>query len=186
MSNPFITKVGKHTYGGENFVTILTGEGAIVEVGAFCSIAFNVRLVLGGNHRTDWFTTFPFGHVSKGVFPAYGGEGHPTTKGDIIIGNDVWLSENVTIMSGVKIGDGAVIAHNSHVVKDVPPYSIVGGNPAKFIKYRFSQPVIDKLLELKWWEWADEDINRISPILCSSDEKALLQIQRPNYENQGS
>ena len=76
-----------------------------------------------------------------------------TTRGDVIIGNDVWIADNVTIMSGVRIGDGAVIACNSHVVKDVEPYSIVGGNPAKFIKHRFTQEQIECLLKIKWWNW---------------------------------
>lgn len=84
---------------------------------------------MGGNHRTDWLTTYPFGHIHKDIFTNFSGVGHPATKGSVVIGNDVWIGTNVTIMSGVSIGDGAVIANNSHVVKDVLPYSIVGGNP---------------------------------------------------------
>ena len=80
-------------------------------------------------------------------------------KGDIVIGNDVWIGHNATIMAGVTIGDGAIIATNATVIKDVAPYSIVGGNPAVQIKKRFSQPVIDKLLQLKWWDW---DIRKIT------------------------
>ena len=91
------------------------------------------------------------------------------TNGDVDIGNDVWIGEHVTIMSGVTIGDGAVIATNSHVVKNVAPYSIVGGNPAKLIKYRFTEEQIQKLLEIKWWNWNDEKINSYLPLLCSSN-----------------
>jgi virginiamycin A acetyltransferase len=80
----------------------------------------------------------------------FDGYGHPGTKGNVIIGNDVWIGSNVTIMSGVTIGDGAVIANNSHVVKNVEPYTLVGGNPAKLIKYRFSKEQIEKLLKIKW------------------------------------
>jgi hypothetical protein len=83
--------------------------------------------------------------------------------------DDVWIGDSVTIMSGVTIGDGVVIANNSHVVKDIEPYSLVGGNPAKLIKYRFTQEQIKKLLEIKWWLWDDEKINKFSPLLCNPD-----------------
>ena len=79
-------------------------------------------------------------------------------KGDLIIGNDVWIGYNATIMAGVTIGDGAIIATNATVVKDVPPYSIVGGNPAQIIKYRFDEAIREKLLQLKWWDWPIEKI----------------------------
>ena len=124
---------------------------------------------MGGNHNSDWVTTYPFGHINQNIFNTFNGQGHPATKGDGIIGNDVWIAANVTIMSGVTIGDGAVIANNSHVVKNVEPYSLVGGNPAKLIKYRFTPEQIAKLLEIKWWEWDDEKINTFLPLLCNSD-----------------
>ena len=85
-------------------------------------------------------------------------DGHPLTRGNVTIGNDVWLADNVTIMSGVTIGDGAIIANNSHVVKDVPAYSITGGNPARHIKYRFTEEQIASLLEIQWWNWEIEKI----------------------------
>ncbi len=144
-------------------------------VGKFCSIAQNVNIYLGGNHRTDWVTTYPFGHIHQNIFNNFDGNGHPASKGNVIIGNDVWIADNVTILSGVTIGDGAVIANNSHVVKDVPPYSIVGGNPAKLIKYRFSPEQIEKLLEIKWWNWDDEKINKFTPLLCNSNIDDFIQ-----------
>lgn len=162
-----IKSVGKYTYGTHNIKIHSWGEGSNIVIGNFCSIAGNINIYLGGNHRTDWITTYPFGHISKNVFNKFNGVGHPKTNGDVVIGNDVWIAENVTIMSGVKIGDGAVIANNSHVVKDVEPYSIVGGNPAKFIKYRFSQEQISKLLEICWWNWSDEKINNELSLLCN-------------------
>ena len=158
---------GKYSYGKPSI--IWSNNNAKLTVGNFCSIAQNVKIYLGGNHRIDWVTTYPFGHIYKNIFNKFNGIGHPATKGDVIIGNDVWIADNVTIMSGVTIGDGAVIANNSHVVKDVEPYALVGGNPAKLIKYRFTKEQIEKLLEIKWWYWDDEKINIFTPLLCDNN-----------------
>lgn len=158
---------GKYTYGKPQI--FWANNNSKLVVGNFCSIAENVTIYLGGNHRTDWVTTYPFGHINQNIFNNFNGYGHPSTKGDIIIGNDVWIGKNVTIMSGTTIGDGAVIANNSHVVKNVEPYSLVGGNPAKLIKYRFTPEQIDQLLEIKWWNWDDVKINKFSPQLCNPD-----------------
>ena len=163
---------GKYTYG--NPTIHWKNKDAKLLVGNFCSISANVNVFLGGNHRTDWVTTYPFGHIHKGIFNIFKGEGHPSTKGDIIIGNDVWIGANVTIMSGVTIGDGAVIANNSHVVKNIEPYSLVGGNPAKLIKYRFTQEQIEKLLEIKWWYWDDAKINKFVSLLCNNNIDAFI------------
>ena len=141
-----IRNIGKHTYGSQNIEIYYWGEGTWLDIGNFCSVSGHILVYLGGNHRTDWITTYPFGHTHTNVFNGFNGEGHPATKGDVIIGNDVWIGNNATIMSGVTIGDGVVIANNSHVVKNVEPYSLVGGNPAKLIKYRFTQEQIQKLL----------------------------------------
>ena len=159
--------VGKHSYG--NPTVLWVNENARLTIGSFCSIAPSIKIYLGGNHNVNWITTFPFGHVSKKEFTNFTGAGHPSTKGNVRIGNDVWIADNVTIMSGVTIGDGAVIANNSHVVKDVEPYTLVGGNPAKLIKYRFTPNQIEKLLEIKWWNWDDEKINKYTPLLCSEN-----------------
>ena len=158
---------GIYSYGMPDILS--WGEGAKLNIGNFCSIGICGKVYLGGGHRTDWVTTFPFGHINKEIFNNFDGVGHPKTNGDVDIGNDVWIGEHVTIMSGVTIGDGAVIATNSHVVKNVAPYSIVGGNPAKLIKYRFTEEQIQKLLEIKWWNWNDEKINSYLPLLCSSN-----------------
>jgi acetyltransferase-like isoleucine patch superfamily enzyme len=158
---------GKYTYGQP--IIYWQNNNAKLIVGNFCSIAENVTVYLGGNHRKDWVTTYPFGHIHQNIFNNFNGDGHPSTKGDIVIGNDVWIASNVTIMSGVTIGDGAIIANNSHVVKNVEPYSLVGGNPAKIINYRFTPEQIEKLLEIKWWNWDDEKINKITPLLCNDN-----------------
>lgn len=165
--------IGKYSYGQPN---ILWGNsGAKLIIGSFCSIASNVNIYLGGNHRSDWITTYPFGHINKQVFNSFDGTGHPSTKGDVEIGNDVWIGSNVVIMSGVKIGDGAVIANNSHVVKNIDSYSIVGGNPVMFIKYRFDKEKIDQLLKIKWWEWDDNKINENVSILCSNNLDEFIE-----------
>ena len=147
--------------------------------GNFCSLANNLTIYLGGNHRTDWVSTYPFGHIHQDVFTTRM-PGHPSTRGDVIIGNDVWIADNVTIMSGVRIGDGAVIACNSHVVKDVEPYSIVGGNPAKFIKYRFTQTQIEWLLKIQWWKWSPEKINENVYLLCNDRIDEFIDKHKDN------
>lgn len=167
--------VGKYTYGHHNIKTFSWGEGARLEIGAFCSIAGNIEIYLGGNHNTQWVTTYPFGHICTNVFNTFDGAGHPSTKGDVIIGNDVWIGANTTIMSGVRIGDGAVIAANSHVVKNVEPYSIVGGNPARHIRYRFTKDQMDNLLKIRWWEWSVAKINENVKLLCSDTIDEFIQ-----------
>ena len=135
-----------------------TGDKLII--GKFCMIASGVKFIMNGaNHLTDSLSTYPFAIFGKGWENAMEGKSYPI-KGDIVIGNDVWIGHNATIMAGVKIGDGAIIATNSTVVKDVEPYAIVGGNPASEIKKRFQKSIIEKLLELKWWDWDIEKITQ--------------------------
>jgi acetyltransferase-like isoleucine patch superfamily enzyme len=157
-------KVGRHTY-GHQFITVHHwGEPADLTVGSFCSIYKNINVFLGGNHRTKWGSLYPFG-----VLPPFRGIGQPNgvTKGNVTIGSDVWLGYGVTIMSGVSIGHGSAIAANSHVVNNIPPYSIVGGNPAKVISKRFTDDQIADLLKYPWWELDDEVIKGIIPLLNS-------------------
>ncbi len=158
---------GKY-FSGPRPNVLWSDSGAQLTVGHFCSFASNINIYLGGNHRTDWVSTYAFGLAHNNPFTEYKISGHPATKGDVIIGNDVWIASNVTIMSGVKIGDGAVIANNSHIVKDVEPYSLVGGNPAKHIKYRFTPEQIEQLLKIQWWNWDDDKIKMFIPLLCNN------------------
>lgn len=166
--------VGRFTYGFENINIRQWNEGAALYIGSFCSLAKNITIFLGGNHRTDWITTYPFGHVYKDELGNEKFLGHPSTKGDVVIGNDVWIGSGVTIMSGLKIGDGAVLSANACITKDVLPYHIVGGNPAYSIKKRFDDEIIELLLQLKWWEFPILDIKNISKKLCSRPNKNLL------------
>lgn len=159
--------VGEYTYGHTNIHVHRWDSTTNIIIGKFCSIATGCNIYAGGNHRTDFYTTYPFGHINKQIFP-HSGTGHPSSKGDIIIGNDVWIGGNVTIMSGVTIGDGAVIANNSHVVKNIEPYTIVGGNPARFIRNRFDPDTTQKLLDLQWWNLPHDKIVSIVPYLCST------------------
>jgi acetyltransferase-like isoleucine patch superfamily enzyme len=169
-----ITGVGKYTYGQGNVVLHYPKE-ANLKIGSFCSIADNCHIYLAGSHRIDRLTTYPFGHIHQKVFNKFDGTGHPKPGRDVVIGNDVWIACNVTIMSGVTVGDGAVIALNSHVVKNVEPYSLVGGNPARLIRYRFEKKIIDKLLAIKWWTMPDDKINQLLPFLCSGDFDLLFK-----------
>ncbi|WP_339753582.1 CatB-related O-acetyltransferase [Algoriphagus aquimarinus] len=167
VKNPNII-VGDYTYyddfeNVENFEKNVkyhfdfTGDKLII--GKFCMIASGVKFIMNGaNHLTDSISTYPFAIFGNGWEKSMKGKSYPN-KGDLVIGNDVWIGHNATIMAGVKIGDGAIIATNSTVVKDVEPYSIVGGNPALEIKKRFPMETIDKLLELKWWDW---DMDKIT------------------------
>lgn len=161
----------RHTYGLENLIIRSWGEGAELYIGSFCSIADNVEVFLGGNHRTDWITTYPFGHIGKWDWH---GKGHPSTKGDVVIGNDVWLGSGCTIMSGVSIGDGAIVAAKAVVTRDVPPYCIAAGNPAHVVKKRFTDEQIARLLDKAWWNMTDEQIQSIIPKLCSANIDEFL------------
>ncbi|MGK7884452.1 MAG: CatB-related O-acetyltransferase [Crocosphaera sp.] len=141
-------------------------------IGKFCAIASDVKFIMNGsNHPLNYFTTYPFaifGHAWENTMSVEG-----TSKGDTVVGNDVWLGYNALIMPGINIADGAIIATNAVVTKDVEPYTIVGGNPAKLIRKRFSDEVISLLLELKWWDWSIEKITKNISILCSNNIENL-------------
>ena len=180
--------VGAYTYGIEDIGILTWDENIKITIGRYCSIASGLKLYCGGNHRSDWLSTYPFGHVYDNIIKIKPVNGTPISKGNITIGNDVWIGRDVTILSGVTIGDGAIIASNSHVVKNVPPYSIVGGNPAKFIKIRFNDQVVEKLLSIKWWNLDINEIKNIIPNLClqeneNIDENINIILNKLNIEN---
>lgn len=137
-----------------------------LRIGCYCSIASGVVFLMGGNHthRRDYITVYPFKGTSKRTYQS---------KGDTLIGNDVWIGMESLIMPGVTIGDGAIVAARSVVTKDVPPYTIVGGSPAKPIRRRFSQSEIEILERIRWWEWSKDEIEGAEDLLLSSDFKGL-------------
>ncbi len=169
--NPLYAKysIGKFTYGDPRILTF--GDQSTLKIGKFCSISAEVTILLVGEHRTDWITTYPFNVLLKEFNYL---SGHPATKGDVIIGNDVWIGTRATILSGLKIGDGAVIGAGSVVTKDVPPYAIVAGNPAKIIRMRFDPETIHDLLQIKWWNWDFHTISDNMQLLLSGNTKELL------------
>lgn len=147
-------------------------EGEHLTIGKYCSIAGGVIFMLGGEHRGDWCTTYPF-NMFMNEFSYI--EGHPKIKGDIVVGNDVWIGSHAKIMSGVHIGDGSIIGANALVNKDVEPYTVVGGVPAKVIKKRFDDTTIDTLKKIQWWNWDKEYIYDAIPLLQSNAIEELIE-----------
>lgn len=164
--------IGEFTYGHPN--VFMWDNSTRLHIGKFCSIASDVTILLGGNHRTDWVSSYPFNVLSKPFPNASPIKGHPATKGDIWIGNDVWIGYGATILSGVHIGDGAVIGAKTVVTKDVAPYAIVVGNPGRMVKKRFDEKTIAALLEIGWWNWDEKQINDASHLLCNSDIHSFI------------
>lgn len=167
--------IGKYTYGNPSII----GDGN-VSIGKYCSIGDNVRIITWGHH-IDWISTYPFPVPLNNNWTEIAREnGHPIKK-DIIIGNDVWIGDSAIISYGVTIGDGAVISAGSFVTRNVKPYSVVGGNPAERLFFRFEKEFIDLLLELKWWDLPDEEIKELIPILCSKNFD-LLKEYKTNFK----
>lgn len=173
IQNPNIV-VGEYTYFADrDFESHVTHHydfnGDKLLIGKFCQIAAGVEFMMNGaNHQMNAVSTYPF--------YIFGGWEQPTPdktkmplKGDAVVGNDVWIGQNATILPGVHIGDGAIIGCNSTVASDVPPYTVVAGNPAKPLRKRFDDELIDLLLRLRWWDKPAEEINALIPLLTNSD-----------------
>ncbi|MCS4303927.1 type B chloramphenicol O-acetyltransferase [Chryseobacterium sp. BIGb0232] len=148
-------------------------------IGSYCSIGSGASFIMSGNqgHRYDWISSFPFYYMSEVEYFQNSKDAFEPA-GDTVIGNDVWIGTEAMVMAGVKIGDGAVIGSRALVTKDVEPYTIVGGNPAKPIRKRFSEHHIALLLEMKWWEWDEIILEKMLPILCSADIDALYEFYK--------
>lgn len=162
-------RIGRGSYG--DLVVVRYPGDARLQMGAYCSVAAEVKVMLGGEHRPDWVTTYPFSARDPRFAHI---EGHPRTKGDVVIGNDVWLGREAMILSGVNIGDGAVVGARALVTRDVPPYGIVAGAPAQLVRKRFDEATIEKLLAIRWWDWPDDRIERAMPLLLSRDIAAFI------------
>lgn len=158
--------IGKYTYGKVNVLNNLGSESKI-SIGNYCSIAANVTFITGGIHPVDWVSTYPF-RIKFRMNKAYK-DGMPTSKGPINIGHDVWISTGVTILSGVSIGNGAIIAANSLVTKDVPAYALVAGVPAKIIRYRFDKTTCANLEKIAWWFWPEDKVRKEVELLSSNN-----------------
>lgn len=143
-------------------------------IGKFCAIAAETKFIMTGDHKLDAISTYPFPIFQNGWQHVYDVKDLPV-KGDIIIGNDVWLGYDSLIKNGVTIGDGAIVAARAVVVKNVPPYAIVAGNPAKVVKMRFDDNIIKRLLRIAWWNWDIDKINKHLNLICSLDVDKLEQ-----------
>lgn len=167
--------IGRYSYGTPE--VLFASSGANLIIGQFCSIANEVKIFLGGEHRTDWITTYPFPAM---MTEAVDFKGHPATKGDVVIGNDVWIGSGAVILSGVKVGDGAVVGANCVVARDVPSYAVVSGNPAQLVRMRFSESQINQLLQIAWWNWPIDKILDQLPVLLSGDTDLFIDRHAPN------
>lgn len=183
VKNPNIV-VGDFTYFSdtdfEKHVTHLYDfNGDKLIIGKFCQIAKGVEFVMNGaNHQMNAASTYPFY-----IFDGWNGKvpllSDLPIKGDTVVGNDVWIGQNATILAGVHIGDGAIVGCNSVAGSDVPPYTIVAGNPARPIRKRFDDELIELLLKFKWWDKSVEEINALIPILtCSNLERVKEEIKK--------
>lgn len=156
----------------DRHVNIITwSDDYKIYLGKYNSIGRDCNFFLHANHRPDWVTTSSqlMGPVTHEIAQMHMRMGHPSCKGDIIVENDVWIGAKSNIMSGVKIHNGAVVAAGSTVTKDVPPYAIVAGNPARIVKYRFNTQQVLDLLDIKWWDWSDEKIRENAMFMWSED-----------------
>lgn len=164
--DPFLT-IGPHTYVQPPKIIRFQGDVEPVSIGDYCSISGGVEILPGGNHNLHWVSTYPF-RIMFGLDGALE-DGLPSSRGPVRIGNDVWIGRDALILSGVSIGDGAVIGAHAVVARDVRPYAVVVGNPAVEVSRRFDDSTVDRLLKIKWWDWPEEDVRAASPLLCSAD-----------------
>lgn len=181
--------IGDYTYyddpdGAEDFEAHVTHHyeflGDRLVIGKFCAIARGITFIMNGaNHRMNSVTTYPFNIMGNGWEKCTPTLADLPLKGDTVVGNDVWIGQDVTVMPGVHIGDGAIIAAESVVTRDIPPYHVAGGNPCRVIRKRFDDALIDYLLALKWWDWDAEKIFCNLEALCSGDLEQIRTVTEP-------
>ncbi len=186
VSNPNII-VGDYTYYDDpkdsedferNVLYHFPFIGDQLIIGKFCALARDIKFIMNGaNHKLDGFSTYPFQIFGNGWEKVAPQAGDLPYKGNTVIGNDVWIGYEAVIMPGIQVGDGAIIAAKSVVVSDVSPYTIVGGNPSKYIRQRFDDEVIRSLLEIAWWNWDIEKITRNLEKIVAADIETLLNCE---------
>ncbi len=170
--------IGRHSYAPPALVRVFAGDSARVVIGDYCSLASDVEIMPGGNHRTDTVTTYALRqHLVPDDVERVG---EPWSKGDVEIGSDVWIGRGAKILGGVTIGDGAVVAAWSVVTKSVPPYTIVAGVPARAVRQRFSPEIVGSLLRIRWWDWDDAVVRERIDELTSADLAAFTQKYDPS------
>jgi acetyltransferase-like isoleucine patch superfamily enzyme len=169
---------GDHSYG--RLTLKRWGQGTQLHVGRYCSFANDITILLGGNHRTDWGTTYPFSDLTEQWPEAKGLPSTLWSRGNVLIGSDVWIGAGAMILSGVNIGHGAVVGARAVVTRDVPPYAIVVGNPATVTKLRFSDTQIAALLAYPWWDRPRDEVVRLIPLLqCERIDDLIAALHRP-------
>ncbi|GAA0777025.1 type B chloramphenicol O-acetyltransferase [Brevundimonas olei] len=178
-----------HGHGFDDCARYLMTEPGVdrLIIGDFCSIGSGAAFIMAGNqgHRNDWASSFPFFYMPE--VPHFAGAVDAfQPAGDTVIGNDVWIGSEAIIMPGVKIGDGAVIGTRALVTRDVEPYAIIGGNPARVIRKRFDDDSIAMLMQMKWWDWDDARLGEAMPMLCRGDIAALHAFWRKWAEVQAA
>lgn len=177
LSERYGHEIGAHSYGCPK--VRFAESGSKLTIGRFCSIADRVEIMLGGNHRADWASTYPFAAFRQSwPRPDRSASSHEATRGDVVIGSDVWIGSGALIMSGVTIGHGAIIGARSVVSRNVSPYSVAAGNPARLVRQRFPDPLVAGLLETAWWELSDEDVAALMPLLASERVSDLIDAAR--------
>lgn len=179
---PLSVEIGEYTYyddpdGPDAFRDAVlyhyefTGDRLVI--GRFCAIAARTKFVMNGaSHRTSGISTYPF-TIFEGWRGLWEGELDFPSRGDTIVGNDVWIGYDALLMPGVRIGDGAIVATRSVVTSDVPAYGVVGGNPARLIRRRFDDATVERLLRIAWWDWPVSDVSRAIPLISQADVDAL-------------
>jgi chloramphenicol O-acetyltransferase type B len=161
--------IGEYSYGGLRVMG--WDDKTQLRIGKFCSFAYDVQVLLGGEHRLDWVTTFPFTALWPEVKHI---EGHPKSRGDVVIGNDVWVGAGAMLLSGTNLGDGCVVASRAVVNGTFAPYSIIIGNPARRVSSRFGPSLVERLQALTWWDWPRERLLKALPFMLQSDVETFV------------